>query len=125
MNRLENRSASLKTLTAAAAGTYTSDDQLNVSGRSVQVIFDATVATTTSAVLTIQGKDPVSGKYFTLLAGAAVTTVSTNVYTVGPGATVTANVGANASLPLVWRVSIVVTGGASALTATVGANVNL
>ena len=33
----------------------------------------------------IQGKDAASGKYYTLLVGAAVTTISTNVYTVYPG----------------------------------------
>ena len=67
--------------------------------------MDATAVTAAgSFTLTIQGKDETSGKYYTLLAGAAVSTVSTNVYTVYPGAPVTANVSANSPLPRTWRV---------------------
>lgn len=113
----------LAVLAAAAAGTIVSDDQVNETGRGVQVVLDTTTATTTSAVLKIQGKDLVSGKYYDLLTGAAVTTATTNVYTLYPGVTVASNVAVSAPLPRVWRVSITITGGSSALTGTVGANV--
>lgn len=115
----------LVVLAAAAAATYVSDDQLNETGRGVAVVFDTTIATTTSAVLKIQGKDLVSGKYYDLLTGAAVTTATTNTYTLYPGVTVAPNVAVSAPLPRVWRVSIAVTGGSSALTGTVGANVTV
>jgi len=114
---------SILTLTAAGAGTYVSPDQPNTIGIGLIIVFDATAVGTTSVVITIQGKDAASGKYFTLLASAAVTTISTNVYTVYPGAAITANVSAASPIPDIWRVQVVATGGATALTATVGANV--
>lgn len=96
------------TLLTASAATTTqqSSDQVNVNARGVKVVLDVTAAGTGSVSLTIQGKDPASGKYYTLLAGAAVTTVSTNVYTVFPGATSAANVAANDLLPHTWRVQV-------------------
>lgn len=121
-NNTTATTATLITIAAAGASTVTSADLTNEGCRGVQVIFDATITTTTSAVLKIQGKDPVSGAYYDLLTGAAVTSISTNVYTVYPGVTVASNVAVSAPLPRTWRVSITITGGSSALTATVGAN---
>lgn len=115
--------AALITLAGQAAGTVNSADQTNYNGRGAQIIFDMTVATTTSVVISIQGKDPVSGKYYNILSSAAITTVSTNQLTVYPGAPVTANLSTSQPLPRTWRVQAVVTGGASAATATVGASV--
>jgi hypothetical protein len=82
-----------------------------------------TVATTTSVVINIQGKDAASGKYYTLLSSAAITTAITTVLTLYPGAPSTANVSSPQVLPRTWRVQAVVTGGGSAATATVGASV--
>lgn len=87
-----------------ATTTQASPDQVNVNGRGVKVVLDMTAAGTGSVTLTIQGKDPASGKYYTLLAGAAVVTNVTNVYSVYPGAPVTANVSVNDALPRTWRV---------------------
>jgi hypothetical protein len=50
----------------------------------LSVILDVTATTTGALTVSIDAKDPVSGKYYNLLTGAAVTTVSTNRYTVGP-----------------------------------------
>jgi hypothetical protein len=111
----------------AAAGATTSQtgaDQTNYNGRGIQVVLDMTTVGTGSVTLTIQGKDAASGKYYTLLAGAAVTTNSTNVYTVYPGAPTTANVSASVPLPRVWRV-ITTANNANATTYTVGASVLL
>ena len=83
-------------------------DTLNPGYTGIRVILDMTVVTASPSVtLTIQGKDPASGKYYTLLAGAAVTTATTNVYTVAPNAPVTTNVSANAELPETFRINIV------------------
>jgi len=112
----------LPALAAAAADTFNSADQLNPDSRGVRVTVDVTVATTTSAVINIQIKDPASGKYVTILSSAAITTVSTTVLTVYPGATAAANAAVSIPLGRVWRVQAVVTGGSSALTATVGAS---
>lgn len=115
--------AALITLAAQAAGTVNSADQTNYNGRGVQVVFDMTVATTTSVVINIQGKDAASGKYYTLLSSAAIVTAVTTVLTLYPGAPLTANVSSPQVLPRTWRVQAVVTGGSSAATATVGASV--
>lgn len=111
-------------ITAAAVTTsQVSSDQINTDGRGVIVVLDMTAVGTGSVTLTVQGKDPASGKYFTLLAGAAVTTNVTNVYTVYPGVSpVTANVSASTPLPRTWRVSVAANN-ANAATYTVGASV--
>jgi hypothetical protein len=70
--------------------------------------------------LTIQGKDRASGTYYTILAGAAVTTNSFNTYSVFPGAAATANVSANDFLPEVWRI-ITTANNANAATYGIGA----
>lgn len=105
---------------AGATTTQTGPDLVNDKGaRGVTVVVDSTVIGTGSITLTIQGKDKASGKYYTLLASAAITTNTTGVYTVFPGATVTANVSANACLPEVWRL-LVTANNANAATYTVG-----
>jgi hypothetical protein len=105
-----------------ATTTQTSADQTNNTGRGVKVVLDMTAVGTGSVTLTIQGKDTASGKYYTLLAGAAVTTNTTNVYTVYPGAPATANVSANDVLPRTWRV-LVTANNVNPASYTVGASV--
>ncbi len=106
----------------AATTTQTGADQINSDGSAVKVVFDMTAVGTGSVTLTIQGKDLASGKYYTLLAGAAVITNVTNVYEVGPGCPATANVSANANLPRTWRV-LLTANNANPTTYTVGASV--
>jgi hypothetical protein len=83
--------------------TQTGPDILSPTASGVKVVLDMTAIGTGSVTLAIQGKDKQSGKYYTLLSGAAVTTNSTNVYKVFPGATASANAVANDALPEVWR----------------------
>lgn len=115
-------SAALLTYAAASAGTN-SADQVNQSARGVKVVVDITAITGTTPTLTvtIRGKDPVSGKYFTLLASAALNAVATTVLTVYPGATASANVTANDNLPKTWRVEAVIGGTGPAVTVTIAA----
>lgn len=87
----------------AVTTTQTGPDMQNITASGVKVVLDMTTVGTGSVTLTIQGKDKQSGKYYSLLAGAAVITNSTNVYTVYPSAVVTANVSANDALPEIWR----------------------
>lgn len=105
--------------TGATTSQNTPDLQ-NASHRGIKVVLDMTTVGTGSVTVTIQGKDAASGKYYTLLAGAAVTTNSTNVYTVFPGAPPTANVSANDQLPKTFRI-LVTANNANATTYTVGA----
>lgn len=92
------QAVSLVTQTAATT-TFTSADIDNPDGKYIHVILDTTAVGSGSLTISIKGKDPASGKYYTLLAGAAVTTNTTNVYKVGPGLPVTSNVSANDILP--------------------------
>lgn len=92
---------------ARTAASLNSADQINLAGNSIHCTLDTTAFTSGTVTMTIQGKDPASLKYYTLIAGAAVVGVSTNVYKVGPGLPVVANVSANDVVPGVWRISIV------------------
>lgn len=107
---------------SAVTTTQTGADQTNFNGRGLIVVFNMATVGTGSVTLTIQGKDAASGQYYTILAGAAVTTNSTNVYTVYPGGPATANVAANSPLPRTWRV-LATANNANATTYTVGASV--
>lgn len=117
--------AALTTLTAAGVGTTNGTDQANVNHRGLQVVVDITAISGTgpSLTVTIQGKDAASGKYYTLLASAALNATGTTVLTVYPGAPTTANVSTSQPLPATWRVIAVVAGTGPSVTATVGASV--
>lgn len=109
------------TRTAASAGANGSDLS-NGAFRGIKVVVDVTAitGTTPTYTVTIQGKDQASGKYFTLLASAALSATGTTVYTVYPGAPATANVSANDVLPKTFRVIDAIAGTTPAVTATVG-----
>lgn len=114
------------TLLASAARTATlqSSDQTNYNGRGLHVVLDVTSAGTGSITLTIQAKDALSAKYYTVLAGVAVTTNSTNVYKVYPGLTAAANATANDILTRTWRIDVT-HNNANSITYSVGASVIL
>lgn len=105
----------------AGTTTQTSSDFTNYSGQGTKIVLNVTSAGTGSITLAIQGKDLASGQYYAILTGSAVTTNSTNVYTIYPGITVTANVSASDVLPRTWRV-VVTANNANAMTYTVGAS---
>jgi hypothetical protein len=97
-----------RTLLASAerTTTQTSADLVNYNAKGLHIVLDMTAVGTGSVTLTVQGKDEVSGKYYTILAGAAVITDVTMVYKVYPGAVVAANVSANDVLPRTFRVLV-------------------
>lgn len=72
-----------------------------------------------SLTVTVQGKDEASGKFYTLLAGAAMTGVATQVLQVHPEMVASANLIAESQLPANIRVSIAHTTN-NAVTRTVG-----
>jgi hypothetical protein len=80
-----------------------------------------TIVGTGSVTLSVEGKDQVSGKYYTILTGAAVTTNSTNVYRVYPGLTAAANATVSDILPETFRITVT-HNNANAATYTVGAS---
>jgi hypothetical protein len=110
-------------LTAAGAGTTNGADQVNPSSRGVRVTVDLTKNSgTIDVVVTIQNKDPASGKYVDLLSSASLTGTGTTTYTVHPDLAASANVAAKDFITEQWRVKVVSGAGSSPnFTATVGA----
>lgn len=103
----ENNSVTLLA-SAARTATVATADQRNPHHRGVVVVIDVTASSATpSVVATIQGKDEVSGKYYTILASAAITGTGTTVLRVYPGLTAASNTVANDVLPSTWRVNFV------------------
>lgn len=92
---------------AVRAASHNTDDQDNERHVGLILVINVTAASATpSVVFTIQGKCPVSGAYFTLLASAAVTGTGTTVLRIFPGSAVTSNLAANDQLPRTWRLSV-------------------
>lgn len=100
---------------AVRNATATSTDRQNVAWRGLQVIVNITTWTSGTFTPTIQGKDPVSGAYYTLLTGAGIATSSSSpvVLRVYPGLAAGTNI-ANDVLPRTWRVQVVGTATPSA-----------
>ncbi len=121
----KNSDTPLLTMTAQLAATLHSADQTNCSVRGGIFIVDLTTMTTATVTVTIEGKDAASGKYYTLLAGAAQTGTGTIEMVVYPGVVVAANTAANSPLPLTWRVTVVVANnaGTAHVTGTIGGSV--
>lgn len=89
--------------------------------RGLHLIIDVTaINLTPSITVKIQGKDPLSGKYYDLITSAAITAVGTTVLKVYPGITAAANLAVSDVLPPTWRVSIA-HANANSITYSVGA----
>lgn len=100
------------TFTPLPFGTYTattvnSIDQVNYNYRGAHIIINVTTATSGNYTPHIQAKDPVSGLYYDLLVGTAISSAGVTVLKIYPGMTATANVSASDMLPLTWRVQMI------------------
>jgi len=118
-----NAPGSVPILTSAArTTTQTGADQITPGGyRGLVVYVSMTAVGTGSITMTIQGKDPTSAVYYTILAGAAVITNVFNVYRVYPTITAVSNAIAQDALPAVWRI-LVTANNANSATYSVGAS---
>ena len=103
------------------AGTVVSDDYDNLSSNSAHIVIDVTALSGTSPTyaVTLQGKDSLSGKYYTILASSAQSALVTTVMKVGLGMSAVANLAANDVIPRGWRISTVLGGTVSTITGTV------
>ena len=103
-----NRTDSVTVLASAArTATVSSRDFDNIHHKGAHVVVDVTAVTATPSVVpSIEGKDPTSGKYYTLLTGAAITATGTTVLKIYPGIATVANGAASDVLPRVWRVTM-------------------
>ena len=104
---------------AARTTTQTSADIVNYNGVGIVVTLDMTVVGTGSVTVTINYKDPASGKYILLLSGAAITTNSTNKYVVHPSIPAVANVSAQTHTGRTLQI-VVTANNANAATYSVG-----
>lgn len=94
---------------SARTTTQTSADQTNFNHTKLIVILDVTAGTSPSLVLTVNGKAVGASKYFNLLTGGTVSSVSTNVYTIAIGMTPVASTTVSTFIPRLFQ--IVVTAG--------------
>jgi hypothetical protein len=100
----------------------------NDMARGLHLVVDITAVSGTSPTLTvtIEGYDPISGKYYTILASTALNATGTTVLKVYPGLTASANAAANDILPKFWRVKWVIGGTATpTVTASIAASLIL
>jgi hypothetical protein len=88
----------------ASNGAATGTDQTNYNARGVMLyITTGSFGSGASAItVSIQGKDPVSGNYFTLATTASLSASSTSLLILYPGATASSCI--SAPLPHTWRV---------------------
>ena len=125
MANVISRAQRSHTVYASAARTATPDTvELELPGGTqyVSAVLDVTAVTSSpDLVLKIEGVDRVSGKVWTLLADASVSTVSTSTLFVGPHLTAAANAVANVAVPPVIRFTVT-HGNANSATYTVGAH---
>lgn len=87
--------------------TVNSGDQVNSSYRGLHIIVSVATATSGTYTPHIQGKDPVSGVYYDILVGSAISATGTTVLKVYPGIAVLANGAASDILPQTWRVQLI------------------
>lgn len=96
--------AELLASTARTADT-TSDEFHPLGAQGLIVVIDMSVDPGVDTVaFSVQGKDPVSGQWYTILTSAALTAVAVTVLQIHPALTVVANLAASALVPEKVRV---------------------
>lgn len=91
LDRVRNNVDVTLLASAGRTTTQTSADIVAYNCQALMVTLDVTSAGTGSVTVTINYKDPASGKYVLLLSGAAVVANSTNLYVVDPRITAATN----------------------------------
>lgn len=99
--------------------TTNSNDLKNSGHKGCHIVIDVTVDGGGGLTPKIQGKDAVSGKYYDILVGSAISAVGTTVLKVYPALTASANLIANDIVPPDFRI-VVTHSDANAMTYSVG-----
>lgn len=89
------------------ATTVNSMDQTNNNYKGGHFIINIVTATSGTYTPHIQAKDPISGLYYDILVGSALSAVGTTILKVYPGIGVVANGSASDILPQIWRVQLI------------------
>lgn len=92
---------------AARTTTQTFDDLLAFNAKALEVILDLTAFTTAASLtVTIDLKDPNSGKYINILTGAAIVANGTQRLRISPHLAAVANQVANDHVPATFRITV-------------------
>lgn len=105
-----------------ATVTQTTQDFRNEWGTGAEIYFNVSAIGVGNVTLKIQGKDPTSGQYYDILAGAAVGSNGFTRYQIYPGAPVAVNSTTNDIFPFTWR-AVVTANNASPVTYSVGVTI--
>lgn len=110
--------ASSQTVTGAGQTA----DQLNLMHLGAAFFVNVSAISGTGATLTpiLEGKDPVSGSYFTILTGPAITAAGISVLQAFPGMIAVANQIANSILPRQFRIRWTLAGTTPSATFSIG-----
>jgi hypothetical protein len=100
-------------------------DLANLCNTGIHILLNISdVQNGATCVVKLEGKDPVSAAYYTLLESAELSTTGVKELICFPQSTVAANASSNAFLPPVFKITVTVTLGATpgaTITYTVGA----
>lgn len=88
--------------------------------QAAHIVIDVTVGTGFNLVASVKGKDPTSGKSYTILTSPTINATGTTVMKIGPELTAGTNV-AKDYIPYIFHVDVTQSGGASA-TYSIGAS---
>lgn len=110
---------------AARTATITSRDIINSYGRGLVLFFNISVVPGVDTLtLTVKGKDPISGTYYTIVAGTAQAGAALIIMRAYPGLVAAANLTVNDVLPKTFAVTVTASA-ASSFTYSVSANIIL
>lgn len=122
--RLRNNQEGTALASAARTAATNSADLVNYNGGPIHVQVNTTVIPSDNFTVTIQGKDALSGTYYTILAATAISSTGLVVLKVGRGMVAAANLVANDMVPRTWRISVAVSS-ATSITYSVGYSQNM
>jgi hypothetical protein len=92
---------------ARTDATVNSIDMGNFGYRGAHFTVNVTTATSGTYTPKIQGKDPISGTYYDILVGPAISTTGITILKIYPGINSITNGAASDILPATWRVQLI------------------
>ena len=102
-----NNNLALLPSAAQTGATIVSPDQNNLFFRGGHFIINVTAYTSGTYTPHIQGKDPISGTYYDILVGTAISATGITIIKVYPGIGASVNAASPDILPQLWRVELI------------------
>lgn len=122
----QNANKTILALAAAAAGGNTANlDNAFWTGVQLGINITAITGTTPTLTVIIEGQDDASGIWYSLLSSAALSATGFTLLTLFPAVATVANVSVPQVLPKTWRVRYAIAGTTPAVTATIGASLQV